>query len=99
MSPRHSPDLTIAECQELTTRRAAYFRTKPGAVQAACQAHARADRSDPFAYARARAHYASGLCSALDDYSVEFQKEPREFNISAETIKFDVLVPKNWKVA
>lgn len=77
--------------------RIAYFRSLPGMIEEKALEQARADRSDPFTYARVRAHYLAGVPMSPDEYSVEWGREIRTATFEGRKVEFSVQVPRNVK--
>ncbi|KKM21708.1 hypothetical protein LCGC14_1632810 [marine sediment metagenome] len=77
--------------------RIAYFRSLPGMIEEKAQEQARADRSDPFTYARVKAHFNAGVVVEPGDYSVEWGREIRTATFGDRRIEFSVQVPRNVK--
>ncbi len=77
--------------------RVAYFRSIPGLIENKARDQAKADRSDPFTYARVRAHFLNGTVVEPDDYSVEWGRELCTSVFGARRVEFAVTVPRNVK--
>ena len=77
--------------------RIAYFRTIPGMIEGKALDQAKADRSDPFAYARTRCHYLTGVPMSPDEYSVGWRKELRVGELAGRKVEFAVTVPRDVK--
>ena len=90
--------MTIATSDTLAREaRIAYFRSLPGMIEEKAREQARADRSDPFTYARVRAHFHAGVVIEPSDYSVEWGREIRTAVLGERRVEFAVAVPRNVK--
>ncbi|MCH7605381.1 hypothetical protein IID24_05330 [Patescibacteria group bacterium] len=78
-------------------KRIAYFRSLSGMIEGKATDQAKADRSDPFVYARVLAHYLAGVPMSPDEYSVEWGKELRTTVNGDRRVEFSVEVPRNVK--
>ena len=56
------------------------------AIERSMREWGQANRSDPFAAARARAHFVSGIAVSSNDYETQTLREKRVLHISADQI-------------
>lgn len=83
--------------EEARLARVAFFKSKLGLIEHKAHEQAKADRSDPFTYARVRSHYQNGLPMSPDEYSVEWGKELKTTIVNGVKVEYPISVPRNIK--
>ena len=76
-------------------RAAARRKNSLEVIERKAVAIAKANPSDPFAYATAKSEMLNGLSDTLDDWNVEFTAETRTIQHNGKELTFQVQVPIN----